>query len=106
VKTAATKRAAERELRELLDGNPVTEGMTLRLSGRHFILGRPDPCPDGPFPDLEPDDRVRLTHMGGARYGLSVRRHTGRWEKTPFSGTMSELVDVVCATMQHLVAAW
>lgn len=103
---AATKRAAERELRGLLDDNPITEGMTLRVSGRQFILGREDPCPDGPFPDLEPDDRLRLTHMGGARYGLSVRRHTGRWEKTPFSGTLSELVDAICATMQHLVAAW
>ena len=44
--------------------------------------------------------------MGGARYGLSVRRHTGRWEKTPFSGTLSELVGAICTTMQHLVAAW
>lgn len=102
----ATKQAGEHELRELLDGNPITKGMTLRVSGPHFVLGREDPCPDGPFPDLEPDERVRLTHMSGARYGLSVRRHTGRWEKTPFSGTMAELVDVICATMQHLVAAW
>ena len=40
---AATKRAAEHELRGLLDGNPSTKGMTLRVSGRHFILGREDP---------------------------------------------------------------
>ena len=102
----ASRQTAEGELRQLLDNNPVTQGMTLRVSGRHVILGREDPCPDGPYPDLEPDERLRLTHMGGARYGLSVRRHTGRWENTPFSGTLSELVDVVCATMQHLVAAW
>jgi hypothetical protein len=103
---AATKRAAEREIRGLLDGNPVTEGMTLRVHGRHLILGREDPDPEGPYPNLGPDERLRLTHLWGARYGLSVRRHTGRWEKTPFSGTLPELVDAICATMQHLVAVW
>ena len=103
---ASKPAAAERQLRELLDAHPITNGMTLRVSGRHFILGRKDPCPDGPFPDLKPDDRIRLTHMSGACYGLSVRRHTGRWEKTPFAGTMAHLVEVVCGTMPHLVAAW
>ena len=103
---AAEKRAAEQELRKLLDGNPVTQGMTLRVQGSHFVLGRPDPDPDGPYPDLEPDDRVRLTHLGGPRYGLSVRRHTGRWERTPFQGTLSELVEAMSAPLQHLVAAW
>ncbi|MDC3379367.1 hypothetical protein OAX78_03700 [Planctomycetota bacterium] len=102
----ATKLAAERELRGLLDADPATEGMTLRAHGKHFILGREDPDPDGPYPNLGPDDRVRLTHMGGPRYGLSFRRHTGRWEKTPFSGTLPDLVDTIAGPMQHLVAAW
>lgn len=103
---AAAKRAAEFELRELLDRKPVTEGMTIRVHGRHFVLGREDPDPDGPFPDLVPDDRVRLTHLGGTKYGLSVRRHTGRWEKTPFSGSLTELVDTLGGPIQHLVMAW
>lgn len=103
---AAEQRAAEQELRELLDGNPVTKGMTLRRHGSHFVLGRPDPDPDGPYPDLEPDERVRLTHLGGLRYGLSVRRHTGRWERVPFQGAPSELVEALSSTLQHLVAAW
>ncbi len=103
---AAAKRAVESELRELLDGNPGTEGMTIRVHGRQLVLGREDPDPDGPFPDLVPDDRVRLTHLGGSKYGLSVRRHTGRWEKIPFSGSLAELVDTLGGPMQHLVAAW
>ena len=103
---AAIKRAAEFELKELLDGNPATEGRTIRVHGKQLVLGREDPDPDGPFPDLVPDDRVRLTHLGGTKYGLSVRRHTGRWEKIPFSGSMAELVDLLGGPMQHLVAAW
>ena len=103
---AAQKHAAEQELRRLLDGNDITAGMTLRVQGSHLILGREDPDPHGPFPDLEPDDRIRLSHLGGARYGLSFRRHTGRWEKAPFSGTLPEMVDVLSTAMQHLVAAW
>jgi hypothetical protein len=35
-----------------------------------------------------------------------VKRHTGRWERTPFSGTLKEMVHVMHAFMQHLVAAW
>ena len=103
---AAAKRTVELELRELIEGNPVTAGMTVRVHGRHFVLGRPDPCPDGPFPNLVPDERVRLTHLGGTKYGLSVHRHTGRWQKTPFSGSLAELLDTLAGPMQHLVAGW
>ena len=103
---AAEKREVEFELRQLLDQKPATKGMTIRLHGRHFVLGREDPDPHGPFPDLVPDDRVRLTHLGGTKFGLSVYRHTGRWQKTPFSGSLAELVDTLSGSMQHLVAAW
>jgi len=93
---------AERELRSLLDASPITRGMTIRVHGSHVYLGRP--VPPGPYSDDEPDDRVRFTHLGGAKFGLSVRRHTGKWEKARYSGTLRELVDAVCTTMQHLVA--
>ncbi len=40
------------------------------------------------------------------QWGLSVRRHTGRWEKTPFTGTLEELSDVIWSLMQHIVAPY
>lgn len=92
------------ELKKLLEASPVTAGITIRASGSHLVIGREDP--PGPFSDGAPDDRVRFTHLGASRFALSVRRHTGRWEKTPFSGSLEEMVSVVCATMQHLVAPW
>ena len=104
--TADQKTATQRELRTILDSHPATEGMTIRLQGTSFVLGRPDPVPDGPFPDVEPDDRIRLTATARGRFSISVRRHTGRWEKTPFTGTLAEVHDAICATMQHLVAPW
>ena len=38
---------------------------------------------------------ARLTHLGGGHWGLSLPRHTGRWEKTPFTGTMDDLVETL-----------
>ena len=55
---------------------------------------------------MEPDDRVKFTHCGVNIYGVSVRRHTGRWEKTPFSGPLEDMFAIVCTFMQHLVAAY
>jgi hypothetical protein len=95
--------AAERELRALIEESPITRGMTIRVQGSHLYLGRP--LTPGPYADDEPDDRLRFTQLGGTAFGLGVRRHTGRWEKAPYSGTLRELVDVVRSTMQHLVAA-
>ena len=97
-----TMQKAERELRGLVDASPITEGMTIRVTGSHLCLGRQ--LPPGPFSDAGPDDRVRFTHLEGATFGLSVRRHTGRWEKAPFSGSLQELIEVVTTVMQHLVA--
>jgi hypothetical protein len=105
--TELQKIAAKHELRALLDGNEITQGMTVRVERSAFVLGRPDLAPPGsPFSSPEPDDRLRLAELGRSRFTLSVRRHTGRWEKTPFTGTLPELIRVICATMQHLVAAW
>lgn len=93
---------AEAELRRLLAANDLTLGMYVRVHGNHLIAGRKEPM--GPSGPLEDDDRVRFTQLPRGRYGLSVKRHTGRWEKTPFTGSMRETVDAVCSFMQHLVA--
>jgi len=80
---------------ELLEEHELTAGMCVRVHGDHLIIGR----------DAEdPDDRVRFTRLSAHTYGLSVKRHTGRWERTPFSGTMSEMVETIRAFMQHLIA--
>ena len=46
----------------------------------------------------EPGDtlkRARLTNLGANHWGLSLPTHTGRWEPTPFTGTMDELIETL-----------
>lgn len=85
---------AQTRLVGLLEEHELTAGMCVRVHGDHLIVGR----------EAEhPDDRVRLTRISAQTYGLSVKRHTGRWERTPFSGTMSEMVETIREFMQHLI---
>ena len=93
---------AQRQLQAMLEEHEVTAGMYVRVHGDHLIAGRDESFAPGKPP--EPSDRVRLTRTSPKRFGLSVRRHTGRWEKTPFFGTMDDVVSAMLATMQHLVA--
>ena len=94
--------AAQSKLTGLLKAHEPTAGLYVRVHGDNLILGRREPI--GPNGELENSDRVRLTLLDAATYGLSVKRHTGRWERTPFAGTMEEMVDTITGCMQHLVA--
>jgi hypothetical protein len=66
--------------------------LVVRWHGEHMVIEHPGP------PD-DPEDRdavLRLTPLGGFNFGLSLRRHTGRWEKLPVSGLLAGvLVDAV-----------
>lgn len=97
-------RVAESKLRELLGAHEMTADLYVHVRGAHLILGRREPV--GPTREMANDDRVRLTRLSASTYGLSVKRHTGRWERTPFSGSMAEMVDTVLGCMQHLVAPY
>ena len=88
----------------LAESHELTTGMYVRAHGDDLILGRQEPL--GPDGELEPSDRVKLTHLGAETYGLSVLRHTGRWQKTPFSGTLEEVFETIWTLMQHLVAVY
>src|SRR2546423_6392884 len=94
-------RLASGRLAQLIATHPATAGMYVRARGDNLVLGRRDPGPDG---GVEETDRVRLTRLSASSFGLSVKRHTGRWERTPFTGSMDDIVDTVANLMQHLVA--
>lgn len=89
---------ARLELETLIERHSATEGMFVRVRGANLTLGRVD--------DDGAEDRVRLTRLGPNSYGVSVKRHTGRWERTPFTGTMADVVTAITSFMQHLVARY
>ena len=95
---------AQSKVSRLLEAHEPTAGLYVRVHGDHLILGRQEP--GGRDGEVLDDDRVRLTRVGSSSWGLSVRRHTGRWERTPFCGTMEEMVDTIVGCMQHLVAPY
>jgi hypothetical protein len=95
---------AQTKLRQLLDTHEQATGLYVRVHGDHLIISRREPL--GPDGELENDDRVRLTRLSASTYGLSVKRHTGRWERTPFSGDIETMVDTIMGCMQHLVAPY
>jgi len=97
-------RIAASTLKGLLKAHAPTAGMYVRVHGDHLILGRQEPI--GPNGQLGNDDRVRLTQLTASSYGLSIKRHTGRWERTPFAGTLEQMVDIILGCMQHLVAPY
>jgi len=49
------------------------------------------------FSGQSPDTQLhaRLTHLGAGQWGLSLPRHTGRWERTPFVGPMDDVVETL-----------
>ena len=71
----------------LLEEHELTVGMCIRVHGDHLIVGR-----EVEHDAEDPDDRVRLPRISAQTYGLGVARHTGRWERTPVSGTLNEMV--------------
>ena len=50
--------------------------------------------------------RARFTWLGAGHYGLSLTRHTGRWERTPFTGPLPEVVDVLVSQLGFHLARY
>jgi hypothetical protein len=92
------------QLTKLLESHELTAGMYVRVHGDNLIVGRREPA--GLQGKPENDDRVRLTRLNTTIYGLSVKRHTGRWEKTPFTGSIKQMVEVILTFMRHIVSAY
>ena len=94
---------ALRTLETLLEDDEVTDGMAVRAHGENLILAREEEADSG---ESVVDDRVRLTRLSKTRWGLGVKRHTGRWERTPYAGSLAEMATTIQTFMQHLVAPY
>ena len=62
--------------------------LTVYRTGDHLFVAHAGP-PDAPD-DVDPV--LRITHAGQWRFGLSLRRPTGRWQPVPIAGAMFEVI--------------
>jgi len=46
-------------------------------------------------PEGDKFNRIRLSRISLAEYQLGIANHMGRWEATPFIGTLSELMQLL-----------
>lgn len=88
------------ELERLLESSPATKGMYVRVHGKNLIVGREESFGT----DVEHVDRVRFTRINQVRFELAVKRHTGRWERTPIAGPLPSVVRTVQETLPFVVA--
>ena len=72
------------QLERKLHSRPDLKHLRVRRRGKTLTL-----YSDTPY---GLDDHVRLTSLGASSWGLSLPRHTGRWDRTPFVGTMDDVL--------------
>lgn len=67
----------------------------VRAHGKHILIEQP-----GPPDDVDDRDAVmRLTAIGAARFGVSLHRHTGKWEHLPLSGPLDDVLAEAVRTL-------
>jgi len=87
-------------LEPLLQAGDATRGMRFERSRGGLVLFRHWLDDPSAWPENEPDRRFRLSPLGAGRFGLSLWRGD-RWERLPFEGTVSGLVDIMNTVLAH-----
>jgi hypothetical protein len=65
-------------------------------AGDHLFIAHSGP-PDAP---ADADPVLRITHTGHWRFGLSLRRPSGRWQPVPIAGAMFDVLAEAVRTFQ------
>ena len=86
------------DLRALLRQHAGLEHLDVEVRGDAMIVFSQE--------DGEQSRRARFTWLGAGHYGLALTRHTGRWEPTPFTGPLPEVVDVLVSHLGFHLARY
>lgn len=73
----------------------LLDHLDVRTRGDHIIVFSEE--------NEEKWDRIRLTRLGGGAYQLGMADHRGRWDQTPFTGTLQALLDLVASDFPWLL---
>ena len=90
-------RSASEKILQLLKEQGITH-LYIQARGNHLILYT--------LEDEEKINRVRFTRLSVNKYQLSMANHKGRWEKTPFTGTIPELVEMLIEQFSFVLAEY
>jgi hypothetical protein len=74
--------------------------LTVYKSGDHLFIAHAGPTGT---PD-DSDPVLRITHAGHWRFGLSLRRPSGRWQPVPIAGAMFEVLPEAVRTFAPWLA--
>jgi hypothetical protein len=88
-------------VREKLQGLGDFAHLLVYRQGDHLFIAHPAPV-DSPD-EVEPI--LRITHAGRWRFGLSLRRPSGRWQPVPIAGAMFEVLAEAVRTFTPWLAA-
>ena len=86
------------QLAPLLQAGEATRG--LHVDQRRGAIVLSGTWVDDVSGQEQPDPRFRLTPLGGVQFGLSLWRGA-RWERLPFEGSLTDLVDVINTVLPH-----
>lgn len=78
---------AVQELMDFLHQNGFGH-LKVLVRGQHLVI-----YSTGPEGDRF--NRVRLSRISSVKYQLGIANHMGRWEVTPFTGTLPELMQLL-----------
>lgn len=84
---AAMPSHAVSHLERLLAAQDGLGHLTVKLRGRSLTL-----CSEDPY---GPNRHAKLDWLGANLWGLSLPNRTGRWQRTPFTGSLDELLQIL-----------
>lgn len=74
--------------------------LTVYREGDHLFIAHAGP-PDA-LDDIDPV--LRISHAGHWRFGLSLKRPSGRWQPVPIAGAMFEVIAEAVRTFEPWLA--
>lgn len=85
-------------LEDFFRKNSKFKHLSVKAHGKHLIISMRQARENFPC--------ARLTALGNKHYGLSLMRHTGRWEDVPFSGLLPDVVKDLIDYLGFYLEKW
>lgn len=89
--------AAKERLKENLHEQGFTH-LNVRTHGAHLVIYSEE--------DEDKINRARLTRINAQTYELSMSSHRGKWETTPFTGSMAEILTLLTEQFPFTLTEW